>query len=156
MQTDIKMQEYDGEERRALNMIWTAAKDHSSGRNSWLLTGTEGQTFISTVLSVMSTDDMTAGKCRKCSGHFRARRSRISMIPYSGLAWSAAPMRRSGKGGLVGGAAQGILGPGIGGIQMVGSGKAGPVPSDGLGQDGSGREARGDALGAGDFVRPVL
>ena len=29
MQTDIKMQEYDGEERRALNMIWTAAKDHS-------------------------------------------------------------------------------------------------------------------------------
>ena len=32
---------------------------------------------------------------------------------------------------------------------MVGSGKAGPVPSDGLGQDGSGREARGDALGAG-------
>ena len=23
------MQEYDGEERRALNMIWTAAKDHS-------------------------------------------------------------------------------------------------------------------------------
>lgn len=39
---------------------------------------------------------------------------------------------------------------------MVGSGKAGPVPSDGLGQDGSGREARGDALGAGDFVRPVF
>ena len=29
MQTDIKMQEYDGEERRALNMIWTAAEDHS-------------------------------------------------------------------------------------------------------------------------------
>lgn len=29
LQTDIKMQEYDGEERRALNMIWTAAKDHS-------------------------------------------------------------------------------------------------------------------------------
>lgn len=29
MQTDIKMQEYDGEERRALNMIWTAAEDYS-------------------------------------------------------------------------------------------------------------------------------
>lgn len=29
MQTDSKMQEYDGEERRALNMIWTAAEDHS-------------------------------------------------------------------------------------------------------------------------------
>lgn len=29
MQTDMEMQEYDGEERRALNMIWTAAQDHS-------------------------------------------------------------------------------------------------------------------------------
>ena len=51
-------------------------------------------------------------------------------------------MRRgAGRAAWGGGAAQGILGPGIGGIQMVGSGKAGPVPSDGLGQDGSGREA---------------
>ena len=29
MQTDMEMREYDGEERRALNMIWTAAEDHS-------------------------------------------------------------------------------------------------------------------------------
>ena len=29
MQTDMEIREYDGEERRALNMIWTAAEDHS-------------------------------------------------------------------------------------------------------------------------------
>ncbi len=49
MQTDMEMREYDGEERRALNMIWTAAEDHSFHPEFMALTGTERQTFISTV-----------------------------------------------------------------------------------------------------------
>ena len=56
----------------ALNMIWTAARTTPSGAElAWLLTGTEGQTFISTVLSVMSTEWYDGGKVSKCSGHFR-------------------------------------------------------------------------------------
>ena len=79
------------------------------------------------------------------------------MIPYSASLECGAYEKGAGRAAWGGGAAQGILGPGIEESKMVGSGrKLIQSLQTGWGQDGSGREARGDALGAGDFVRPVF
>ncbi len=151
LQTDIKMQEYDGG--------GAAGPQHDmdhGGKGPLLpagihgfLTGTEGQTFISNSIIGYVHRWYDGGKVSEMFGAFQARRSRISMIPYSGLAWSAGAYEKEQEGR-----------PGVEELrreywaqvwrnQMVGSGKAGPVPSDRLGQDGSGREAGVTPWGGG-------